>query len=1033
MKLRHSFLSSSAIIVPLIASIPAAAQSQTPASAPARVAEQVAGKGSLTGQIIDPATGEYLGDATVEVTTASGDRRSTASVEGGVYRFVDLPSGPATITVKYTGYPDQTATVDIPAGNTLQQDFELHRQGQPAEAAGKNDIIVTASVREGDARAIMDQRQSMDIKNSLSAESYGDIADGNPGEFLKFMPGVDTDAGGDGDGTVRNVGLRGMPSEYTAVTLNGVSLSGVDAFAGAGGSRTFSFEQMSLSSIDSIEISKTISADVDANAPAGTINIKTKRAFDRRGRRITAQLSASTHSDLWDSNNRSGPAEGGYGRKRFLPNGQLEYSDSFFGRRLGVVASISQSNLYIEHEQTTLGRSYAPTAISPEPLAITTIETQLDQREISRFAASLNVDFKATRNLVLGVSAVYNKATIWAASTAYKFTTGARTRGVIGDPMFDITTQQAATTATFSTQNTLNYKKGEGKTFIPSFSWENGRLTIDGNYAYSSSTSTYDPQGEKDSAYVLSPLTARGNFIAKREDGDLLGNSWQIQQISGTDWSDPAAYSAPNPLILRTNYGPYAELTQTVGTLNATYRADFGSVPVVFKAGVKTGNRHWLYGDRTDDFRYRYVGSVPLGTLLGQVQGTNQYPFNDTGISIRTLNGGNALYTPSTYKLLELYRTHPEYWALTSATTASEFYNINVGNNRDFTERTDAVYGMATAELTRKLKFRAGLRWERTKTVALEADPLSAQEVIDAGFPVSATTGMATTIDGLKYQYLSRPKVERIGTYDYFFPSSSLKYEFNDNLQLQLGYSRTIRRPEVSDLTGVWRVDDINHIVTAANPGLKPEISDNFSARLAQYFEPVGLVAVNFYVNKVKGLFQTQELTAQEFGYTGPEYSDYTFRTTSTVSGEAISIKGWEFELNHSLDYLPGLLNGFSVRGSLMINHPDVPIVRVADKIGTFSVSYKKGPVRLHLNTVWTDEKYRSTTPSYYDDFWDMSLSGSVKVSKRFETFFSVRNLLNSRRNVILPGSLAPEDIGYHSAVDLRAGVSGIIGVRGRF
>ena len=992
---------------------------------------QRAGKGAIAGQVIDPATREYLRDAIVEVTAEDCARRIITTDEGGEYRLPEVPAGPARILVRYTGYADQNAGVRVAVGQTMRQDFALSRRG---ETAGEADEIVVVGVIEGDARAIMSQRKSMDIKNSLSAESYGDIADGNPGEFIKYMPGVDTDADGDGDGTVRNIKLRGLPSEYTAVTINGVSLAGVDASTGAAGSRTFSFEQLSLSSIDSIEISKTISADVDANAPAGTISIKTKRAFDRKGRRIVLQGSASTHADLWDDKKRTGPGEGGYGNKKFLPNWQVEYSDVLFGGRLGVVASVSKSNLYLEHEQTTLGRSGVPTAISPEPLAITTIETQMDTREISRLSASLNLDFKASDKLVLSVASIYNKSGIWTGSTAYKFTTGARTRGVIGDPVFDITTQQAATAATVSMQNSLNVKDSNGKTIIPSFSYEDGRLAIEGNGFYSDSVSTYDPQGKKDSAYVLSALTARGNFSARRAPGDLLGEQWQIQQISGGDWTDPASFSAPSPLILRLNDGPYAKQTLRGGALNMTYRADFGSVPVTFKTGIKNQRTEWLYRDDTDLSRYKYVGPLSTAELLARIQSANQVSFADSGISIRSISGSEDLYMPSDYKLLQLYREHPEYWTATTATTPTEWYGVHVGNNRQFSEETNAAYFMATAEPTDKLKVRAGLRWERTQTTALEVDPLSAQDVTAAGFPVSASTGQATTIPGLEYQYLSRPKIERKGSYDHFFPSASIKYSFTRSTDLQIGYSRTIRRPEVADLTGIWSIDDLNKIIRAPNPGLKPEISDNVSVRLAQYFEPVGLIAINYYQNRVQGLFQAQDLTAEEFGNTDPSYADYTFRTTATVGGQAINIRGWEFEFNHALRWLPPPLDGLSVRGSLSMNYPDVPIVGVADKMGNLSLSYRKGPVKLFLNSAWTGKKYRSTTPSYYADFWDVSLSGSVAIRRNIESFFSIRNLLNSARNVIVDGAtVTAGPVGDYSAVYLKAGVSGTMGLRARF
>lgn len=991
-------------------------------------AQAPAASSGVAGTVLDPATGEYLRNASVAVQTADGERRVAVSGDGGAFRLSGLPAGTARVTVSYTGYADQSVQADLPAGDMAELNFELSRSGGPVVSL--SDVVVTG-VREGDARAIMSQRQSMDIKNSLSAESYGDISEGNPGEFIKFMPGVDTDSLG--DGTVRNVSLRGLPPEYTSITLNGVSLSAADANTGAEASRTFSFEQMSLSAIDAIEISKTISADVDANAPAGTINIRTKRAFDRRGRRILAQFSGTTHSNMWDRTQRTGPGDGGYGGNRFLPNGTFEYSDVFFDRRLGVVASVSQSRMYVEQEQVEAARNYVPTAANQSPLAFTAINHSLYEREISRFSTSLTMDFRATENLTLSLATLYNEANIWAGTTSVDFTTGARTRGVSGNPYFDFTTQVPATSNTLSVQNMRTYKDGEGLTVIPSFEYDRGWMRLDGALSYSNSVSTYDPQGAKDSAYTLSAVTSRGNYSVQRS-ADLLKQDWTIRQLDGPDWSDPASFSASGPLVLRTNSNIYAEHTNTGGTLNLTLNARLLSMPVVIKTGLKAQRAEYDYSNPSDLNRYTYSGPLSVTEILRRVQSENQLSFADSGIRIFNLGGGQNIYLPSTYKLLELYRENPEHWTATTATSASEWYNVYVGNIRQYREDARALYAMATANVTDQLTARAGLRWERTETASMEPDALSAEEVVSAGYAVSASTGRATTIEGLQHQFFSRPMVERKGDYDHFFPSASLKYAFTDSLDLQLGYSRTIRRPHVNILSGVWRINEEEQIIIAPNPSLEPELSDNLSVRLVKYFEPVGMVAVNYYRNRVKGLFQTQDLTAAEFGYTGEEYADYLFRTTTTVGGDSINIQGFEFEFSHAMDYLPSPFDGLSVRGSFMINDPEIPIVRSADKIGSLSLSYRKGPAKLFFNSVWTDEKYRTTTPSWFAPYWDTNLSGSYEIRRGWEAFFSVRNLMNRSRNVVVPGSLATTgEVGDHSAIYIHGGANATVGLRARF
>ena len=988
------------------------------------------GEGAVGGTVIDPATGEYLRNAIIHVTTATG-RRTVRSGARGEYRIGGLPAGPVEIVVSFTGYAEAGASLELGAGESRREDFELYSTAAGERPDTTLDRMVVTGVRQGDARAIMEQRASMNITNSLSAESYGEISEGNPGEFMKFMPGVDTDSSG--DGTVRNVQLRGLPPAYTQVMVNGVNLAAADVNTGAGGSRSFSFEQMSLSGIDSIEVAKTISADVDANAPAGTINVRTKRAFDRQGRSVVAHLGASTHSNVWDSQRRTGPGEGGYGSKRFLPNFGLEYADVFFDDRLGVVANLSESNLYVEQEQITLNRSYQPTGASPDPLAITGIEPNVASREIMRASASVNLDFRATDNLILSLATMFNRSGIWAGSTNYHFITGARAHGVDGDPVFDIQSRHPETENGLSITNSMTYKDGRGKTIVPSFEYAGERIRLDGNLSWSDSTSRYDPYGQKGAAHTVSALTAPGNFTASRGD-TLLGQPWDIRQVSGPDWSDPASFTSADPFIMRINSGGLAEHKLMGGALNLTFDQDIAGLPVTFKTGLKAKRAEFDYSNEGDLHRLRYIGPLSLTELLTAVQSSSQASYADSGIGFTSLNGHRDLYLPSQYKLAELYRQNPHHWEQTSTDSPGEWYAIHVGNNREFREDTGALYFMGTADLSDRLTARAGLRWERTSTLALEADPLSAEEVRAAGFEVNEGTGRATTVEGLEYQYQSRPRVEREGSYDHFFPSASLKYSLDEATDLQVGYSRTIRRPEVGQLTGAWSVNDVDRRISVSNPGLEPELSNNLSVRLVRYFEPVGLIGLNYYRNRVKGLFQAEEMTAQEFGYTGEEYADYTFVTTTTVGGDAINIHGWELEFNHAMDYLPGLWSGLSVRGSFMRNFPDIPIVRAADKLATFSVSYQQGPVRLYLNTVWTDDKYRSTTPSWFAEYLDTNLSGSYAFSRGVEAFFTVRNLLDKDRNVIVPGSLATSgELGDHSAIYIHGGRNATIGLRARF
>ncbi|HJV42279.1 TonB-dependent receptor [Caulobacter sp.] len=958
-----------------------------------------AGKpGGLSGRVLDPLTGQYMANAAIRVVTADGERRIDAAGERGEYRLIDLPSGAAEVTVSFTGFADRTLSVTIQPGKTVQLDFELARSGEPA-AVQVSEVVVSGGFRDGDARAIMSQRNAMDIKNSLSSESFGSISEGNVGEFIKWMPGVDTE--GEGDDTVRYVRLRGLPPEYTSITVNGVSLAAADGNAGSSTSRSFSFEQVSLSSIDAIEISKTVSADVDANAPAGTINLRTKRAFDRKGRRIVAQVSGVTHSDLWNDK-ITGPGDGRRDGK-VLPNGQLEYSNVFFGRRLGVVASISHSKTYSEMEQAFYPRSYEPNDISPQPLATTTINAHMRAQNTTRTAASLTLDFKAADNLILSLATMYNTAYLWSGQRTEVFTTGARTYGVVGDPAVDFTTKRPDASIGVTAQSNMISKRGDGLTVVPSFEYQGRRFVLDGNLSYSDSNSRYDPLGKEGAIFSLvnSP-SAGGNFTATR---DGLGKqNWSIVQTSGDDWSNPASYTRQTAAIVINSQDGRAARTEMSGAaLNLAVKAPFKFAPVTFKTGLKAKRAVYDYKNERVAHQYRYVGPLSVAQFMTENASPNELSFDGLDIRYASKSGSAKLYMPSNAKIGRLFLDHPEQFQNTI--TAANYYTAYIENTRHFEEDTNATYVMATSELNDRLTVRAGLRWEETKTRAREWNPLTADETRAAGFAVSPSTGRATTIDGVKYQYQSRPQIDRKGSYDYFFPSASLKFAINADTDLQVGYSRTIRRPEVNVLAGVWSINDEAMLVTAPNPGLKPEISDNLSIRVARYFEPVGLVSLNYFQNDVKGLFQSEDLTADEFGYTGGEYANYTFRTTRTVSGDSIKIRGMEAEFTHALDYLPSPLNGLTVRGSYTYLDPGEPIPLSAKHLTSLVLAYKKGPFSLNLNTLWTGRKLNSvSTGSYIAPRVDMFVSGAYAIRKGWQVFFSARNLLNEPTNIMLPG-----------------------------
>jgi TonB-dependent receptor len=937
--------------------------------------------GSISGRVYNPTTGQYVRNAEIRLLPGN---QSTESETGGVYRIGNIPAGPVQLAVKYSGYSAPTVALTISAGTDLTHDFELTPIDSPKPDANSPQIVkltafVVSSEKEGNAKAIMSQRSSMNITNSVSADAFGDVPEDQVGEMLKNMPGVDVNRVGE---NVRNIRLRGLPAEYASVTLDGVAIATVDASSGsAGDSRAMSFEQASLSSLESIEVMKTVSADVDANAPAGTINLKTKRAFDRNGRRIGWQVTAGAFSSDLTLAKKLAPDE--HNKRRLLPGASFEYSDIFLNKRLGVVVNLSNSNVFNSPTFTTTTINTAATAADPRPAVVTGLSIQDVMNVYARENATITVDMKITPSLIASLGFTHTFLNIISPRNVVSFATGGRTTVLGNNPVTGFSTSDPAANVSSNAQRVEKYTRT--KTYTPKFEYRWKELTLEGTFALSDGRSWYDVNRRGSIASFNNPTLTGVNFEARRSG--VTSGEWFVRQISGPDWANGNAFSSPTFNLVD---GRFAESELYSGELTAKLKTN-RFFPIDWKAGFKTRHETRDFEVFTTGFRYDYTGpGAGLGAWARYQSVYSPDPnYISDGVAMSSVSG-RPIFAPSLLQVREEYRANPGFF--TKNVTTTNYYDAFVGNQKHYEETIDAAFIMATARFS-KLLIRAGVRREETGTDAEEPDVIPPTQVVAAGFPVSG--GRATTIPGIDYQYRSRPKEHRTGSYGNVFPSASLKYKLKDNFDLQLGYSKTIRRPAIRDLAGVWSINDSNLTVSAPNPGLQPEISDNFSARAAYYYEPVGTLAVNLFQNNVNGLFQTTRMSAMQYGYTESDLQNYEFITTVSGTGRTV-MRGLELEYSQVLSFLPSPFNGFSVRANYGRNYANRVITLAAPHRFSGGLSYSIRGYRLFVNANWNDNTPVDLTKiTYLRHRLDLDAGGSIPLPRRTSLFFTIKNPLN--------------------------------------
>jgi len=266
--------------------------------------------GLVTGSVVDRSQGLSLPGATLRLSP--GDHY-TVSNQFGRFEFLGVPAGNYTVTITYLGYEPATREVTVTAGRAAEISFQLADR----QIAGREVVIMGDRLR-GQARALNQQKNNPNITNIVSADQVGRFLDANIGDAMKRIPGITMQ---NDQGEARNIIIRGLAPELNAVTMNGDRIPSAE-----GDNRRVQMDLIPADMIQTIEVNKTLTPDMDADAIGGSVNLVTRAAPN--GPRVSATLS------------------GGFNpiRSKPLYTGSLVLGNRFFSNRLGAVLSASYNN-----------------------------------------------------------------------------------------------------------------------------------------------------------------------------------------------------------------------------------------------------------------------------------------------------------------------------------------------------------------------------------------------------------------------------------------------------------------------------------------------------------------------------------------------------------------------------------------------------------------------------------------------------------------------------------------------------------------
>ncbi|WP_380787707.1 TonB-dependent receptor [Sphingomonas sp. R86521] len=576
----------------------------------------------------------------------------------------------------------------VAASAILGSNAQAQTAPAPAEATEPADVVVTGT-RAGERKAIEEKRKADNFVEAIFANDVGKLPDQNVAEAVRRIPGLSV-ANDQGEG--RYVIIRGINPDLVNVTLNGMTLPAPEPEG-----RQVKLDDIPSALINAVVVTKSLTADQDANAIGGSVDIRTLSAFDRNKPYFADARVAYGWSKLNGKHPYEGDVQVG---GLFGPDGQF-----------GAVLSVNYSKRPIESENFQGSTNYrAPTAANGF-----VVPDQYGLRDYNltrtRKGAVLNLDWRpsdTTKFFLRGTYSAFDD-------------NETRDQFIIDNQ--SAFTNQTATTGTFRGRGSVRVRRREESDNTKSvqgggeFAVGPGQLAISGGYAR---------------AQKRDPLRSEYNF---RTGGTALTVNYDVSDAP-YDFVPTTAVAQTAYTLNSVNYDHRLAVERlTQGRVDYTIPLAFGSGGSSVKIGGKYLNRH-----KTNNRDYETYGlTAGRSFTLANVS-----YLGDTGFY-----GNDYTFGPRIgYDTAEAFlAANPRTVTLNAAGSV----NNSLANDYDVRERILAGYAMATLKFDH-LTLVPGVRVEQTRDRS-QAKLITATSSASSGFNSFGSKQYTDVFPGLNARY----------------------------------------------------------------------------------------------------------------------------------------------------------------------------------------------------------------------------------------------------------------------------------------
>ena len=829
---------------------------------------------------------------------------------------------------------------------------------QSGSSKADSTVVVITGFRQSYANAVRAKRSDIEITDSISSDSLGRFPDLNIGEALQRVPGIQLNR--EAEGREATIALRGLPGEYSRITLNGV------AFAQPILNSSTPLGAFLSDIFSSVRVEKSPMAAAQSGGLSGNIDFQLAPALSRKDGGVIkinydyndlGGMSEPTYALAYNHHFSHDFAVFGvvaYKREDFRRDELLINSYQALSR--AVTPNFDALGLYDYYSPFNADGKTCPTGLACDTkgtskLGTTGVQFVSNPRQYIRVNKGTQLSFsggaewKINDDLKMGLTGLY---------------TDREQKGTYQDLV--ILSLSNAVSATNQNQITPAGPIVSGPNnshWINSYTYANAPIQTDTRY-FPQTQKAWGINGAVDFkdekwrlATVLSLSQAdqesRENYMESIILGKVGTGASGSFNSGGGNYDDYSwVTTTPNPAAYFNNttytWGGATDSQSWYNngtSANSTNRLNFTGTQ-----GYATSKLKAVQQDVERFFDKGFFTSVQAGiriedndfisrgyrTMAAGIQGQNiSSKFVVSNPFVGSFGGGNFGNYSTNWQQLDLAYAYSVLLPATPVNGASlspTGMNINYADNNyalyNFTNTTDLkeayVEGKYRASLF-GLPVRGvmGLRYEAADNIvhALERDQK----------PTGGT--------GLPTDYTEKTYEQK---YNHLLPSMIAVFDISHDMIVRVTGYDTYVRPHPRQFTPVTIVGAPSSAgvvgITLGNPDLKPYNGKSYDISWEWYNRPNGLIVLDAFTKRVTGIVQQVSgakalcpSDASAWGYGTLTVSGttcvssvintatgqpYTINITGYINSPVpYTINGVEFNVQQNLDFLPGLWKNF--------------------------------------------------------------------------------------------------------------------------